>query len=128
HYTHEKSPVACAAALATIEVLIEDGVIENANRMGAYALERLREMGARHPIIGDVRGLGLLIGVELLRPDGARAIDEAEQVMYGALSRGLNFKVTMGNILTLTPPLIITREQMDEAFRILDASIAAVGS
>ena len=120
HYTHEKSPVACAAALATLDVLLEEGLIDNANRMGAYAIERLQAMKSRHPVIGDVRGLGLMLGVELIRRDGSRAIDEAEQVMYAALGRGLNFKTTMGNILTLTPPLTITREQMDEALEILE--------
>lgn len=123
HYTHEKSPVACAAALATLDILLNDGVLDNANRMGAYAMQRLNELRQRHPIIGDVRGLGLMLGVELLRADGSRAIDEAEQVMYGALSRGLNFKVSMGNILTLTPPLTLTQDQMDDALRILDESL-----
>lgn len=123
HYTHEKNPVACAAALATLDILLNDGVLENANRMGAYAIQRLNEMKRRHTIIGDVRGLGLMLGVELLRADGSRAIDEAEQVMYGALSRGLNFKVSMGNVLTLTPPLTITQEQMDDALHILDESL-----
>lgn len=124
HYTHEKSPVACAAALATLDVLLHDGVLENTNQMGAYALARLREMKSRHAIIGDVRGLGLLLGVELIRGDGTRAINEAEQVMYAALTRGLNFKITMGNILTLTPPLTITQADMDTALGILDACLA----
>jgi 4-aminobutyrate aminotransferase len=73
-----------------------------------------------------VRGLGLLLGVELLRDRATleRATDEAESVMYAALARGLNFKITMGNILTLTPALIITRAEMDQALAILEACIA----
>jgi len=68
-----------------------------------------------------VRGLGLFLGVELVkdRKTRERASDEAEAVMYAALSRGLSFKTSMGNILTLTPPLIITREEMDRALAIL---------
>ena len=83
-------------------------------------------MKQRHPLIGEVRGLGLLLGVELLRADGSRAKKEAERVMYECLSRGLNFKVTMGNILTLTPALVIKREQMARALEILDDAIGAV--
>ena len=81
-----------------------------------------------HPLIGDVRGLGLLLGVELVtdRVTRARAANEAEAVMYEALARGLSFKVTMGNIITLAPPLTITQQEMDEALGILDASLTEV--
>jgi 4-aminobutyrate aminotransferase len=128
HYTHEKNPVACAAGLATLQVIQEEQLVERARELGAHALKRLQEMARRHPLIGDVRGLGLLLGVELLRDQTtlARASDEAERVMYAALKRGLNFKITMGNILTLTPALTITREELDQAIDILDASIAEV--
>lgn len=121
HYTHEKNPVACAAGLATLECLLEDGLLENARRVGQHALERMRAMQRQHTLIGDVRGLGLLMGIELVKDltTRARALDEAERVMYSALSKGLSFKVTMGNILTLTPPLTITIEQMDAALDIL---------
>ena len=125
HYTHEKNPVACAAGLATLAVIEEEKLVEHARELGNYARRRLEALTARHPLIGDVRGLGLLLGVELLRDRSTltRATDEAEQVMYGALSRGLNFKVTMGNILTLTPALIISQAEMDLAVAILDEAI-----
>ena len=128
HYTHEKSPVGCAAALATINYIEKNGLAEHARDLGAYALSQLKKMQERHPLIGDVRGLGLFLGVELVkdRTTKERAIDETEGVMYGALSRGLSFKTTMGNILTLTPPLIITREEMDKALNILDEAISEV--
>jgi 4-aminobutyrate aminotransferase len=85
-------------------------------------------MAKRHPLIGDVRGLGLLMGIELLRdkPALTRATDEAEQVMYAALRRGLNFKVTMSNILTLTPALTVSLEELDRAVAILDEAIGEV--
>jgi 4-aminobutyrate aminotransferase len=128
HYTHEKNPIACAAGLATLQVIEQENLVERARTLGGYALERMRELARRHCLIGDVRGLGLLMGIELLR-DGKkreRATDEAEQVMYGALRRGLNFKVTMGNILTLTPALTISQAELDQAFAILDKCLGEV--
>ena len=128
HYTHEKSPVGCAAGLATIRYIEEHGLVAHARESGRYALQRLTAMQERHPLIGDVRGLGLLLGVELVtdRATRARATAAAEAVMYGALMKGLSFKVTMGNILTLTPPLIITREEMDRALAILEECLTEV--
>ena len=128
HYTHEKNPVLCAAALATIEVIEKHGLVAHSRELGRYTLERLIEMKGRHPLIGDVRGLGLFLGIELVkdRETRERASDEAEAVMYAALSRGLSFKTSMGNILTLTPPLIITREEMDRALAILEECISEV--
>ena len=131
HYTHEKNPVACAAALATLEVIIEENLPERALKLGEYALQKMREMAERHLLIADVRGLGLLLGIELAveDADGIRkpAIAEAEQVMYESLKRGLNFKVTMGNVLTLTPALTISQDELDQALRILDDAIGLVG-
>jgi 4-aminobutyrate aminotransferase len=128
HYTHEKSPVGCAAALATIEYIEHHNLVEHARDLGKYSLDRLHEMEERHPMIGDVRGLGLFLGIELVknRDTRARASDEAEAVMYAALSRGLSFKTTMGNILTLTPALTITKTEMDKALDIIEACIAEV--
>ena len=128
HYTHEKSPVACAAALATIDVIEDENLLQNAVSVGAFALERLGELERKHSLVGDVRGLGLLIGVELVRDRQSRerATQEAEEVMYEALSRGLSFKLTMGNILTLTPALTITQEEMGEAIGILDECLHQV--
>ena len=125
HYTHEKSPVGCAAALATIECIEAEGLLAHARELGAHAMRRLEAMKQRHALIGDVRGVGLLIGVELVRDRATRepAVDEAEAVMYEAMRRGLSFKVSGGNVLTLTPPLVITRTQLDEALDILDAAI-----
>jgi 4-aminobutyrate aminotransferase len=126
HYTHEKNPVTARAALATLEVIEREGLVENAARVGAHALERLLEMKRRHALIGDVRGRGFLLGLELVTDRDAKtpAGDAAERVLYRAMSRGLSFKTTMGNVLTLTPPLITTREQMDQALDILDACLA----
>jgi 4-aminobutyrate aminotransferase len=128
HYTHEKNPVACAAGLATLQVIEEEALVEHSRALGDSALQGMRQMAKRHPLIGDVRGLGLLMGIELLRDKHAltRATDEAEQVMYAALRRGLNFKVTMSNILTLTPALTVSLEELDRAVAILDEAIGEV--
>ncbi len=128
HYTHEKNPVTARAALATIAIIEEEDLVENARTVGAFALERLAEMKNRHPIIGDVRGRGLLIGIELVRDRAGKepAADAAEAVLYRCLDRGLSFKTTMGNVLTLTPPLVTTREQMEAALTIIEESIAEV--
>lgn len=128
HYTHEKNPVACAAGLATLQVIEEEGLVEHARTLGHYAMERLRAMAQRHPLVGDIRGLGLILGVELLKDRStlAPATDEAERVMYAALRGGLNFKVTMGNILTLTPALTLTQTEMDQALAILERAIEEV--
>ena len=125
HYTHEKNPVACAAGLATLQVIEEEKLIERSRSLGEHALGRMRAMAQRHPLVGDVRGLGLLMGIELVRQRNPfkPASDEAERVMYGALRRGLNFKVTMGNILTLTPALTISESELDQAFDILEACL-----
>lgn len=130
HYTHEKNPVLCAAALATINYLEEHNLLENAKTIGAYALQRMRAMMAHHPLIGDVRGLGLLMGMELAkdRQTKERAPDEAEQVMYSALRKGLSFKLTLGNTISLNPPLTITQAEMDRALDILAECLVEVES
>jgi 4-aminobutyrate aminotransferase len=130
HYTHEKNPVTCAAALATLEVIERERLVENAALVGAYALERLQEMKQRHALIGDVRGRGLLLGLDLVTDRSAKtpAADAAERVLYAALSRGLSFKTTMGNVLTLTPPLITTREQMGQALDVMEECLCEVSS
>lgn len=123
HYTHEKSPVGCAAALATIGVIEDEGILAHVQDMGEYAQNRMKRMQEKYPIIGDVRGLGLLMGIELVKNRSAKekALDEAERMMYRCLKKGLSFKLTMGNILTLTPPLTISRAEMDEALNVLEA-------
>jgi 4-aminobutyrate aminotransferase len=125
HYTHEKSSVGAAAALATLEVIENENLLDRSRELGAHALDRLREMQARHAIVSDVRGIGLLLGVELAR-EGVPARRESELVMYECLARGLSFKVGQGNVLTLAPPLVIAREDLDAALAVLDEALTAV--
>ena len=125
HYTHEKSSVGCAAALATLEVIDNEQLLLRSRTLGAQALERMRDLERRHALVADVRGIGLLLGIELRR-DGAPACREAEQVMYRCLANGLSFKIGQGNVLTLSPPLVITAGELDNAFAILDTALSAV--
>lgn len=128
HYTHEKSPIGCAAALATMEAIEQDGLLDKAKADSQFMREKLLEMKAKYPVIGDVRGIGMLWGIELVtdHESKARAYDEAEAVLYQCLDNGVSFKVSQGNVIQLSPPLIITREQLIEALAIFEEAIAKV--
>lgn len=127
HYTHEKNPVTARAALTTLAIVEEEELAERAVTLGAKALARLHDMRERLPVIGDVRGRGLLLGIELVRDrvDKTPAPDLAEAILYRALDAGLNFKITMGNVLTLTPPLVIAEPDLETALDILEECIGA---
>ncbi|WP_038873154.1 aspartate aminotransferase family protein [Vibrio jasicida] len=128
HYTHEKSPIGCAAALATMEAIEQDDLLDKAKADSQFMREKLLEMKAKYPVIGDVRGIGMLWGIELVtdHESKARAYDEAEAVLYQCLNNGVSFKVSQGNVIQLSPPLIITREQLTEALAIFEEAIAKV--
>ncbi|MGH8801786.1 MAG: aminotransferase class III-fold pyridoxal phosphate-dependent enzyme, partial [Casimicrobiaceae bacterium] len=126
HYTHEKSSVGCAAALATLEVIDEEHLLDRARQLGERALARLRDIQRRLPQIGDVRGIGLLLALELVDPaTGAPAPGLAEQVLYRCLGEGLSFKVGQGNVIVLSPPLVIAEHDLDRALDIVEVAIAA---
>lgn len=126
HYTHEKNPVACAAGLAVFEVLEVQSLISGAREKGEYLKQKLLEMKQKFPIIYDVRGLGLLLGVELRDGNTEKAETGAEKIMYHCLNNGLNFKISMGNILTLTPPLVIEKTQIDKAVKIIEDAFSVL--
>ena len=121
------NPVCVAAALATIR-LLEDGLIENAKRLGDYLMQRLADWPQRHRLVGEVRGRGLMIGLELVRDKQTkeRAHDERDAVVQAAFERGL---LTLGcgyNTLRLMPPLVIDQEQADCALQLLDEALSEV--
>ncbi|HIF6195214.1 TPA: aspartate aminotransferase family protein [Vibrio parahaemolyticus] len=128
HYTHEKSPIGCAAALATMEAIEQGGLLDKVKADSQFMREKLLEMKAKYPVIGDVRGIGMLWGIELVtdHESKSRAYDEAEAVLYQCLNNGVSFKVSQGNVIQLSPPLIITREQLTEALAIFEEAIAKV--
>jgi 4-aminobutyrate aminotransferase len=115
------NPVACAAALVTI-ALLEEELLENATRMGAYLRNRMRDWPARFPHVGDVRGLGLMIGVELVRDQKTKekAPELRDQVVARSFERGLLVLGAGDNTLRLSPPLVITRDQCDFAIETLE--------
>jgi 4-aminobutyrate aminotransferase len=123
HYTHEKSPVACAAGLATLEVIEEEKLIDRAKELGRRGLERLGALQTRHSVIRDARGLGCYFGVEIGGDDPAGL---AERLMYHCLKRGLSFKIGGGNVVTLCPPLTIPFEQFDEALSIFENALSGL--
>ena len=122
HYTHEKSSVGCAAALATIDCLIEDGLLNNAVTLGNSGLEQLEALKLKYPIIHEVRGLGLFYGIDL-KLNNQPASDQADAILYHSLSNGLSYKVGGGSILTLCPPLTINNDELTRAFSIIENGI-----
>lgn len=125
HYTHEKSSVGCAAALATLEVIEQEKLLERAQVLGGRALARLRAMQNRRRLVSEVRGAGLLLAVELCDPaTGAPAREAAEDILYRCLEKGLSLKLGQGNVLVLAPPLIIGDADLERALAIVEDSIA----
>jgi 4-aminobutyrate aminotransferase len=120
------NPVACAAALATIE-LIENGLVENAAKVGALLKDRLTALKIRHAAIGDVRGLGLMIGVEFQRADDGHQPDAAlrDRVMHKCFEKGLLLLSCGESTLRFCPPLIVKAEEVKTAVEIFDAAVAA---
>ena len=125
HYTHEKSPLGSVAALAMIEYLENEQLLNKVREDESFMRQQLGEMKKKYSLIGEVRGVGLLWAIELVK-DGItkeRAVEEAEIVLYDCLKNGLSFKISQGNILQLCPPLIITREQLSSALTIIENAV-----
>ena len=120
------NPVACAAALAVLDVIEDEGLVANAAAVGDWLRSRLVDLAASHPAIGDVRGRGLMTGVELIEPDGTPASELASRVKNAMAERGVLIGTSgrQGNTLKIRPPLSITR---DEARLIVDALDEVLG-
>ncbi len=113
------NPLACAAGYAVTKYIIEKDVAGNAGKMGQYLVTQLKNLKKQHPVITDVRGAGLLIGVEFNQ-------DIAETVMYACLERGLVINFLKANLLRVIPPLIITRTDIDEGVKIVDEALVSL--
>ena len=127
HYTHEKSPVGAAAALATLDVIEDEGLIGRARQLGREGLERLDESVTRSPSLTVARGIGMHWGVEVAASGPHSANATADRLMYACLERGLSFKLGGGNVATLCPPLNIAQDDLDRAFDIFDAAAGDLG-
>jgi len=131
--TYSGHPLACASAVASIEAFREEGIVENAAEQGEFLAEALPGLAERHPSIGDVRGLGLFWGLELVKNRETReplvpfnasgdAMGPVVRVMKAALESGL-YLMTHWNVVMICPPLTITREELEEGLAILDDAL-----
>ncbi|MBV9025794.1 MAG: aminotransferase class III-fold pyridoxal phosphate-dependent enzyme [Streptomycetaceae bacterium] len=125
--TYGGNAVACAAALATLDVIRDEKLVENAAEQGTRLLSGLREVAGSHPAIGDVRGLGLMCGSEFTGADGRPDPATAARAQQEAAVRGLLLLTCgpLGNTVRMIPPLIVTAEQVDEALEIWSAAVTA---
>ena len=117
HYTHEKSPVGAAAALAMFDVIESEKLIDRSASLGRKTKMELEALFSDLSIVKEIRGLGLALAIEITRSD------ISEFILYECLSNGLSFKVSNGNVLTLTPPLTITEQEMNKAICIIKAAL-----
>jgi 4-aminobutyrate aminotransferase len=122
------NPVSCAAALETIRIL-QGGLIRNAEVVGNHLIARLRALMDKHPLIGDVRGKGLMIGVELVtdRRTKTRAVAERNAVVQEMFKRGVLILGAGRNAIRFAPPLVLTLEQADTVAAIFDDVLGVVG-
>ena len=124
------NPVACAAALQVIGIIRDEGLMENATRQGAYLLKRLKEMQTKYPIIGDVRGKGLMASAEFVKDRETKepAPKETEEIMNKCFKRGLAIITAGKSAMRFAPPLIITREILDEGLEIFEGAVKEVAA
>jgi acetylornithine/N-succinyldiaminopimelate aminotransferase len=106
------NPLAMAAAIATLETILEEGFLENCRKMGEYLQERLWSLRKDHPVVQDVRGKGLLVGLDLTV--------EGNSIVKSCLERGVLINCTFDHILRMVPPLVITRQDVDRLVQVLD--------
>src|SRR5690606_15080954 len=123
-------PLSCAAALATLDVLEEERLPQHAARIGDHLLKGLKELRGRFEFIGDVRGVGLMIGIELVRSrEGKEPYPEAcRRVLEGALERGLILYSAgpYDHVVRLIPPLVISQDEADRALAVLEEVFSTV--
>ena len=122
------NPMACAAALASIEVIEEEGLVERSAQLGAFLMRRMEQMKERHEIIGDVRGKGCLLGIELVKDRETKEpfVEGGQAVYQKAFAKGLAW-IPAGHILRMSPPLIMSEELAGKAMDIIEESIEEVG-
>ncbi|MDO4903258.1 MAG: aspartate aminotransferase family protein [Limosilactobacillus sp.] len=126
-FTTAANPVCCAASLATLDMIEEEGLVEKSARGGEYAKQKFEELQKKHPRIGDIRMWGLNGGIELVKDPETKEADPkfATDVIYYAFQHGVVMITLCGNILRFQPPLVITRDQLDKAFDVLDDALTA---
>lgn len=129
HFTHEKSPLGCAAGQATLDYIETERILEKVKVDQAWMLNQLNQLKNEFSIIRDIRGIGLLWGLELYDFENDRpASEEAEKIMYHCLQQGLSFKVSQGNVLQLSPALIINNKELESAINMLRTAFRILGN
>jgi 4-aminobutyrate aminotransferase len=125
--TYGGNAVACAAAVATIKVMRDEGLVDNAAAMGQVLMTGLRRLQEEYPAIGDVRGRGLMVASEFSRPDGQPWPEMAGAVAKAAYQRDLMLLTcgTFGNVIRWIPPLVVNQAQIQEALAIFAGALAA---
>jgi 4-aminobutyrate aminotransferase len=125
--TYGGNAVSCAAALATLDVIRDEELVGNAAEMGLRLRDGLRKVASDHPVIGDVRGLGLMVGSEFTTVDGEPDPATAQRAHREAVERGLLLLTcgAHGNVVRMIPPLVVDATQIDEAVGIWAAAVAA---
>lgn len=126
--TYGGNAVACAAAAVTVRVLRDEGLVENAAAMGDRLMAGLRDLQAKHPVIGDVRGLGLMVATEFIGGDGHHGKDFAVQVQKACLAENLLLLTcgTYGNVIRWIPPLVVNAEQIDDALVVFGRAVKQI--
>jgi 4-aminobutyrate aminotransferase len=126
--TYGGNPIASISALATIEVIQNEGILEQAAETGEYILDALTEIQTRHRTIGDVRGRGLMVGIEFVKEKGSkqRNPDVRNRVIQQTFESGLLLLPCGPNSIRMTPPLNISRELTDEGLRIFEDALTKV--
>lgn len=124
-FTTAANPVCCRAAISTIDVLSEKGFFERVNEIGCFVKEYFNTLKEKYEIIGDVRGLGLSVGVELVKDAASKEknSEAAIKICYRCYEKGVLLIFLNGNILRIQPPLVITREEMLKALDVIDSAI-----
>lgn len=125
------NPLGSAAALASLDVIENEGLVQRAATLGTRLKDALVAMQPRHPLMGDIRGLGMMVGIELVKDRETRspAQKEGKQVIREMLARGImatNYGGTHHNVIKMSPPLVITTEQLDLAVKVIDESFAVI--
>ncbi len=124
------NPVACVAALQVIDIIKEEKLMENATRQGAYLMKRLKEMQQKYPIMGDVRGKGLMAAVEFVKDPETKepAAQEVEDITNKCFKRGVAIITAGKSAMRFAPPLIITRDLIDEGLEIFEGAVKEVAA
>jgi len=126
--TSASNPLCCAAALATLDVIEKEKLVENSKKLGEYAMKRFRDLKDEHEMIGDIRGKGLMLGIDLVknRKTKERALNTTKKVCWRSWEQGLILTFFSNSVLRIAPPLVITKEELDKGIDIIDQSMKDV--